>query len=140
MSRAEAIAAAVARMGVRARGEVLIEWRSYQTDRCTWCKSKTALLVYYVRPVRLPERRWRPAERYSKVRTECFDQAACKARRDKAYESRPTFAAAVWIATAERRTARIVPDASAAKPPCSLLPNRTIRKREHDADQDEGRQ
>jgi len=100
VTRAEAIAAALARMDARAQATVPvapIEWReSRYSDRCLWCKSKTALLVYEVRQVRRPERRYgvgdrevvRPAERYSRLSASCLDQAACKARRDRVYENR----------------------------------------------------
>lgn len=107
MASKAAVAAALARMDTASRQTPPssslpetrcspVEWReSRYSDRCMWCKSKTAMLVYSVRPIRIPARSYgiagtvdRPAQRYSRLSAVCLDEAACKARRDKVYANR----------------------------------------------------
>lgn len=101
MASRAAVVAALARMDARGSDRRIvtppIEWReSRYSDRCMWCKSKTALLLYEVRQVRRPARSYgigdhrvdRPAERWSGLSARCVDTVACKARSSAAYEKR----------------------------------------------------
>lgn len=103
MASKAAGAEALARMDGRIRSAnshtplVTPTWRtSERSHRCTWCKSKTALLIYEVRQVRRPARSYgtgdhrvdRPEERWSGLSARCVDLVACKARSAAAYDKR----------------------------------------------------
>lgn len=73
------------------------QWHtSERSRRCSWCRSKTAILVYEVRQIRRPERRYgegkrevvTPAARWSTMSARCLDTVACKVRSTTAYEKR----------------------------------------------------
>lgn len=103
MASSAAVAAALERMRGRIEPahshtpEVTPTWHtSERSRRCTWCRSKTAMLLYEVRQIRRPERRYgygdrehvTPAARWSTMSARCVDTVACKARSTAAYEKR----------------------------------------------------
>lgn len=72
-----------------------IDWRtSARSQRCSWCKAKSGLLLFKVRHVRLPARYFAdgsliaPEQRWSGLFTQCIDREACKERSGRAYENR----------------------------------------------------
>lgn len=103
MPSSAAVAAALERLRAREAPDMTPEYdgptwhTSERSRRCTWCRSKTAMLLYEVRQIRRPERAYGvgkpyehrfPAARWSTLTARCVDQDACRARTRTAYEKR----------------------------------------------------